>query len=322
MKRLILFFLFISTFTYAQVKVGNNAASIDPNSVLELESPDKVLVITRMSSEVMSLINPLEGALVYNTTEDCVYFYDGNNWNSLCDASNNNTTINNNGINVTTAQSAPSININEGDFWINNSDSNNTVSIWDGTSWIPIDNNPRTGSGTPTNTTAPNPHSGQIYVDETTGFIYAYDGTSWINSNQALSANNGISVNANGEIQLGGLLTLPNTVIETSPNSTLAITGLEEGDTTNDDIVTVSPTTGVLTKVTASNILREEITRITADDGDLLFNPSISTNQAVKIEVYRNGVRIDFTIVNNTTIEIEPEAACYAGDLIKIIQLY
>jgi len=301
---------------YSQVKIGDNPASIDNNSILELQSAEKVLVITRMSTLVMNSITPLPGALVYNTTDDCIYSFDGTIWNSLCETSS--TTSN---INVTTSTTAPTNNT-EGDFWINNSNSNNTVSIWDGVSWVSIDNNPRTGNGIPSTVTAPNPNSGQIYVNEATGEIYAYDGTTWINSNATLTANNGITIN-NGEIQLGGLLTIP-TVIETNTNNTLAITGLEDGNITDDDILTINKTTGVLRKVSASNLFNftEEVTEIIASDGQVQFSPDSDIIDPTKVNVYRNGVRIDFTVIDTATIEIEPEAICYAGDQIRIVQFF
>jgi len=300
--------------TFSQVKVGQNPSSIHLNSILELESSDKVLVISRMTDTQMNAIQPLQGALVFNTDQNCVFMYDGTSWISLCNGSGNIREA----IKVTTSATPPSDN-GIGDFWINDT-LNNKTHIWDGNNWIAIDNNPRRGNGIPNASTAPNPTSGDIYVDSATGIIYAYDGTTWVTSNGTASANNGLLVNANNTIQLGGVLIQP-TVIETNPTNTLAITGLENGDTTNDDIVTVDRTTGVLKKTSASNLLREDVTEITATDGQVTFTGlTLYTND--KINVYRNGVRIDFTIDNPTTITIEPEAMCYAGDEIRIVQLY
>lgn len=312
MKKLLLFTsLFLSLLSYSQVKIGDNPAVIDPNSILELESTDKVLVITKMSTLIMNSIQPLKGALVYNTDADCIYTFDGTIWTSLCAAPTTN--------NVTTAATAPITN-NLGDFWINNAN-NNAVSIWDGATWIPIDANPRKGSGAPTTTTASNPISGQIYVDETTGEIYAYDGTTWINSNTSLSANNGVFLETNNTLQLGGILIKP-TTIETSAANTLAISGLEDGDVITDDVVVVNPTTGVLRKVRTTNLFREEVAIITANNGQIQFTPPLVVSDARKVNVYRNGVRVDFTLVDTTTIEIEAEAICYAGDQIRIVQFY
>lgn len=307
---LILFCVIIPTFS--QVKVGDNPSSIHLSSILELESSDKVLVISRMTNTQMNAIQPLQGALVFNTDENCVFIYDGSSWKALCASGTRES------IDVTTSSTAPTDN-EIGDFWINDSQ-NNTTSIWDGTNWISVDNNPRRGNGTPNTSTAPNPSSGDVYVDTTTGIIYAYDGTTWVTSNATPSANNGLFINASNTIQLGGVLIQP-TTIETSTTNTLAITGLENGSTATDDIVTVDRTTGILKRTTASNLLKEEVTEITATDGQLTFT-GLTLYTTDKINVYRNGVRIDFTVNNATTITIEPDAICYAGDEIRIVQLY
>ncbi len=307
----LLLLIFLNISLYAQVKIGDNPASIHPNSILELESSDKVLVISRMSEiQINAIVQPLRGSLVFNLDQNCVFMYNGTSWRSLCEGT---------GINVTTSDTAPTNN-NLGDFWINDS-LNNTTSIWDGANWISIDNNPRRGNGIPNATTAPNPTAGDVYVDSTSGNIYAYDGTTWINSNTTIAANNGLLIDATNTIQLGGVLIKP-TTIQTDSTNTLAITGLENGDITQDDIVTVNRTTGQLRKVSAANLLTEEVTDLVAIDGQLIFNSGFTLQSTDKVNVYRNGVRIDFTVVNNTTIEIEPEAICYAGDQIRIVQFY
>ena len=71
---------------WAQVKIGDRSETIDPTSLLELESADKVLVITRLSTAQMQAITPLNGALVYNTDESCLFYYNGQIWINLCDA--------------------------------------------------------------------------------------------------------------------------------------------------------------------------------------------------------------------------------------------
>ncbi|HET8735991.1 MAG TPA: hypothetical protein VFM69_05310, partial [Pricia sp.] len=77
--------LLICGFTSAQVKIGDNPQTIDPASVLELESSERVLVITRVDSLQMAAITPSRGALVYNTSADCIFYYDGTAWNNLCE---------------------------------------------------------------------------------------------------------------------------------------------------------------------------------------------------------------------------------------------
>ncbi|WP_222983531.1 hypothetical protein [Flagellimonas meishanensis] len=94
---LIIALLVINTLT-AQIKIGDNPQNIHPASVLELESPSRVLVITRVTSAQMNTITPLRGALVYNTDEDCVHYYDGSEWINICEAFDNSFTVSTNAV--------------------------------------------------------------------------------------------------------------------------------------------------------------------------------------------------------------------------------
>ncbi|GGG52861.1 hypothetical protein GCM10011414_23140 [Croceivirga lutea] len=76
----------------AQVKIGDNPETISASSLLELESDSRVLVITRMSNVAMLGTTPLRGALVYNNDEECVFYFDGTNWQNLC-ADTNTTNV-------------------------------------------------------------------------------------------------------------------------------------------------------------------------------------------------------------------------------------
>ncbi len=307
---LILFFLLINTSLYAQVKIGRNPTIIHPNSILELDSSDKVLVISRMTNTQMNAIQPLKGSLVFNTNYNCVFVFDGTSWMSLCTET---------GVNVTTAIFPPGTK-SIGDFWINYS-RNNMASIWDGERWVPIDSNPRRGKGIPSVSTVSNPRAGDVYVDSITGHIYAYDGENWAASIVVPLADNGLRVTADKTVQLGGVLKKP-TILQTNAKNTLAITGLKLGVVEEDDIITLTRTTGKLRKISPSNLFREEVAVITAMDGQLRFKPPVPISDSKKVNVFRNGVRIDFTVINMTTIEIEPEAKCYQGDQIRIVQLY
>ena len=71
-----------------QVKIGDNPQTLDPGSVLELESTDKALVITRLTTGQMEALDPLRGALVYNTDTQCIHYFDGAQWVNLCDGAN------------------------------------------------------------------------------------------------------------------------------------------------------------------------------------------------------------------------------------------
>ena len=78
--------ILLAHFANAQVKIGDNPQSIDPASLLELESSDRVLVITRVSTAQMNAINPSLGAIVYNTEAQCLFYYDGTEWRNICDS--------------------------------------------------------------------------------------------------------------------------------------------------------------------------------------------------------------------------------------------
>ncbi|MCR9227705.1 MAG: hypothetical protein NXH90_09835, partial [Flavobacteriaceae bacterium] len=69
----------------AQVKIGDNPQNLDPASLLELESTTRALVITRVTDAQMSTINPLRGAIVYNTDQGCLHYYDGMAWINICE---------------------------------------------------------------------------------------------------------------------------------------------------------------------------------------------------------------------------------------------
>ena len=76
----------------AQVKIGANPQNIDPSSILELEDNSRALVITRLNDVQMANMSPLRGALVFNTDQDCVFYFNGTTWENLC-ADNNTTNI-------------------------------------------------------------------------------------------------------------------------------------------------------------------------------------------------------------------------------------
>jgi len=101
-KPLLALFLMCITLSYAQVKVGDNINTIDAASILELESATKVFVVTRVTTSQMNAITPLNGALAYNTDQNCLYQFRNNIWESLCTNVSANETIttivdNNNG---------------------------------------------------------------------------------------------------------------------------------------------------------------------------------------------------------------------------------
>ncbi|MBC71124.1 MAG: hypothetical protein CMH47_02325 [Muricauda sp.] len=77
----------------AQVKIGDTPQNLNPASLLELESTSRALVITRVTDAQMSSISPLRGALVYNTDQNCLHYYDGTAWINICEALDDSFTV-------------------------------------------------------------------------------------------------------------------------------------------------------------------------------------------------------------------------------------
>ena len=134
----------------------------------------------------------------------------------------------------------------------------------------------------------------------------------------AINANNGLTKTGN-TIELGGTLTKP-TEIATSNTNTLAITGLEDNTLANNNVVIVDETTGILSKTNASNLFQELVENHIAANGQTQFTTPVPITDINKVNVYRNGVRLDFTMVNANTIELETGVVCYQNDYIKIVQ--
>jgi hypothetical protein len=65
---LLLLFTGLVHSSFAQVKIGDNVDDIESSSILELESDDKGLLITRLTTaQIKNINNPAKGLLVYNT---------------------------------------------------------------------------------------------------------------------------------------------------------------------------------------------------------------------------------------------------------------
>lgn len=199
---------------------------------------------------------------------------------------------------------------------------------WDGEKWqrlININdaileaNGVLTGIGQPTEASPANPSAGNVYVDEITGIIYTFNGTTWVN---IVNVDNGLGKTQNNVIELGGALTKA-TAITTSATKTLAIKGLENVNANEEnEVVMIEKNTGVLKKVAASSLFQEEVVLIIANTGQTQFTTPLMITDVKKVNVYRNGVRIDFTAIDNSTIELETEIFCYQNDEIRIVQFY
>lgn len=65
--------------------VNPTGTPADPSAILDVSSPDKGLLVPRMSSGGRdSIVNPAEGLLIYNITTRCFNFFRSGNWFELC----------------------------------------------------------------------------------------------------------------------------------------------------------------------------------------------------------------------------------------------
>lgn len=202
--------------------------------------------------------------------------------------------------------------------------------IWDGIQWLYAD-----GDSDPTNELGlhvvannadrdllyPNPVAGDMVWNLASNQIQVYNGTIWTSissSTTTYSASNGLTLNGQ-TFQLGGPLTQP-TAIGASATNTLAITGLQQGNMNTDNIVTINPSTGVLTQTSPSDLFQEYQTTYTASAGQTQFTTPITITNINKVNVYRNGIRIGHILINANTIQLEPGIICVNNDQIRIVQ--
>lgn len=161
-------------------------------------------------------------------------------------------------------------------------------------------------------------------ADITPGYYY-WSNNKWnriaiTGDNLSVAAENGLTL-SNGKLQLGGALQIPTTLTTTASN-TLAIKGLETGDLKTDEFVVVDKTKGTLKKVATNSFVQEKQELFIAKDGQAEFTPVSPISDPEKVNVYRNGIRVDFSIVKPGTIKLEPSAVCYQNDEVRIVLIY
>ncbi len=82
---------FIVQTSYSQVGIGT--ANLAPGSLLQLESNNSAFVMPRMTdTQMTAIVEPLVGAMVFNTSENSPYFRGSSGWSGF-DTSSNPTII-------------------------------------------------------------------------------------------------------------------------------------------------------------------------------------------------------------------------------------
>ncbi len=77
---LVICFLFTNLYTYAQVGIGTT--SPNGSSILDLNSPNKGLMLPRVDNTSL-VSNPSEGLVVYDKDKKGPYFHDGTSWRAM-----------------------------------------------------------------------------------------------------------------------------------------------------------------------------------------------------------------------------------------------
>jgi hypothetical protein len=77
----LLLFLISGTGSYAQVGINSDNSGPDPSAMLDVKSTEKGFLPPRMTTGQMnSIITPLEGLLVYNTSVNSLFWFNGITW--------------------------------------------------------------------------------------------------------------------------------------------------------------------------------------------------------------------------------------------------
>ena len=80
----VLTFILITTSFIASAQVGIGTTTPSPSSILELQSTTQTFVPPRMTgAEMNAIAAPLNGSIVYNTTEDAMYIKTSTGWQSM-----------------------------------------------------------------------------------------------------------------------------------------------------------------------------------------------------------------------------------------------
>lgn len=290
-----LFILFVAP-TEGQTKIGDRPADIHPGAVLELESLSKGFRLSRIKLDDVNAWTldgtAVSGMLIFNdggAAPRGMYYWsvELSRWVRIVNSEElasiiiSNTTISNNSVGNKLSTTVNGI-TGLGVDIINN----NSLSLVNG------------------------------ILTSTVNGVVSSPGLKLISS-----VDNGLS-DANGNAQLGGPLIKP-TILAASSVNTLALTGLDTSNDHADSVLVVTANTGVLRKVSRNVLVGDELTLVTlaTSNGQRRFaTPAIITNPK-KIQVYRNGINVEFDAVDDTHIDLEMQAACYMNDEIKITQM-
>ena len=152
------------------------------------------------------------------------------------------------------------------------------------------------------------PLEGALVFNTDTKCLHLYNGSNWTNLCNNTPGSFSILDNEDGSFTINA----PDGSTFTSPN--LKGPQGEKGDTGETGPQGPAGEDG-------ANTIEQQQIIIIASDGQTKFPTPAPIIDMGKINVYRNGIRIDFTTVDANTIQLESEATCYNNDRIRIVQI-
>jgi hypothetical protein len=141
------------------------------------------------------------------------------------------------------------------------------------------------------------PLNGALVYNTDTQCIYVFNGNQWLNLCDSIT--NPVSITDNED----GTFTIDATDGSSFTSGDLTGPQGEQGPAGDN-----------------AKVQQEQIV-IVASNGQVQFNTPLPIVDRNKIEIYRNGVRIDFIAINDTTIELQSDIICYQNDKIRIVQI-
>jgi hypothetical protein len=328
-------FLIFGFVTYGQVGIGTTAPNL--STQLEIVSSNKGVLIPQVpltsASDVTTISNGnVESLLIYNTSTEVdlqpgYYYWNKDKWHRLgtdekgndkvkmIDNRDDTYTFTDGEGKVTVINKSAGGNLTR---LVLNPD-NKRLDYTDGKGVVTTIDLETVVNNLETKTTlAKNADGTFTYVNEA-GTAVTLDGF-------IKQAGNGLSQNEQ-IIELGGTLTKP-IQITTSSTNTMAIQGIQQGEVT-DNLVVTDPTTGVLKSLPVSSLNNvRKIQIYTASDNQKTFMTPFPIADKDKLQVFRNGVEINFSpTLGTSTITLDFSkftddniTSCFAGDEIKIYQ--
>jgi hypothetical protein len=84
----ILLFAILATAATAQVAINTSGLPANSSAILDVESATKGMLVPRMkTSDMNAIVSPTNGLLIYNTTENAFYNFNGTSWTRLVSGS-------------------------------------------------------------------------------------------------------------------------------------------------------------------------------------------------------------------------------------------